>query len=202
MERWPPHAPRSILTQRLLLRAFELDDVDAVHAAIASGADLLRPWLPWIAEEPLERGARARLLREFRGRMELAEDFLFGVFEQDGAFVGGAGLHPVPRSRRTLEIGYWIVPDRWGRGYATEAAAALLRVGIERMRAGRVEVRVATDNERSLRVPQSLGFVREGTARAASEDGAGRIKDLVVFSMLPAELSGSPAARSRVEIRP
>jgi RimJ/RimL family protein N-acetyltransferase len=194
---WPPPA-YVITTPRLVLRCYERDDVTAVQAVVLRNLDALRPWMPWIALEPKSDEERGEQLRRFRGRFDLGEDFIYGVFDRiSGAYVGGCGLHPRV-APGAIEIGYWIREDRWGQGLATEAAAALTRVGFERMEALRVEIRVDPENTRSLRVPPKLGFSHEGTLRGVGAPRGGRHADLTVFGMLRGELETSPAARVAV----
>ena len=86
---------------------------------------------------------------------------------EGGAVMGGhAGFHGPPGVNGpgygdALELGYTVFPDFRGRGYATEAAAALLGWargrGVERFVAS-----VAPENEPSLAVVRKLGFVRTG----------------------------------------
>jgi RimJ/RimL family protein N-acetyltransferase len=196
-----PHPAYAIHTPRLTIRAYERGDVDAVHDGVIANADALRPWMPWVDEEPLTRDARVELLRRFRGVFDLGQDFIYGIFDREsGRFVGGCGLHP-RQSAGALEIGYWIVQDRWGQGLATETASALTRVGFEVMEAERVEIRVEPDNARSLAVPRKLGFKEEGRLRAVGDGRGGRPHvDLMVFGLLPYELSASAASKVEISV--
>jgi len=170
-----------------------------LHQEVLDNVDALLPWMPWVEHEPLTLEDRGTLVRTFRAKFDAGENFFYGIFERDGSrLLGGCGLHPRVGSG-ALEIGYWIVQDRWGEGLATEVAMALTRVGFERMRAERIEIRVAPDNDRSLAVPVKLGYRREGTLRAALPIGPGR-ESLVVFGMLEHELAESPAANIDLEI--
>ena len=193
---WPEPAYR-ITTERLVIRCYDGDDLDAVHATILANADALHAWMPWIREEPKSREDRAEQLRRFRGRFDLGEEFVYGIFERGGRYIGGTGLHPGD-GVRSLEIGYWILPELWGNGLATETAAALTKIGFERMEAERMVIRIAPHNVRSRTIPPKLGYTEEGTLRRVLDDGDGR-GDLVVYGMLRAELANSPAARARVE---
>lgn len=197
---WPSPA-YVIRTERLVLRCYERGDVDVVHDGVLANVEPLRPWMPWIAKEPLSRRERAELLRAFRGAFDQGRDFVYGVFDRDGGgYLGGCGLHPRV-SPGALEIGYWVVRDRWGEGFATELAAALTRVGFEHMDADRMEIRVAPDNHRSLAVPRKLGYREEGRLRAVGPQAPeGSASDLVVFGMLADELEASPAADAAIEL--
>lgn len=201
-EEWPTPA-YVVRAPRVVLRAYERGDVDNVHAAIRENLQALRPWMPWVDEDPPERSARVEILRRFRGLFDLGQDFIYGIFDRtDGRCLGGSGLHP-RTTAGALEIGYWVVKDRWGQGIATEVAGALTRVAFEIMEADRVEIRVAPDNARSIAVPRKLGFVEEGCLRGVGAGRGGRPNvDLVVFSMLPSELAKSPAAKVAIDTEP
>ena len=62
-------------------------------------------------------------------------------------------------------MGYWIAPDAWNRGYATEAAAALLRYAFEDLGLHRVYARHLRRNPSSGKVMQKLGMTHEGRQR-------------------------------------
>ena len=187
-----PEPPYAIRTARLTVRAYERSDVRALHEAVRENVEALRPWMPWIAREPLTLQQRAQTVRAIRGRFDLGEDYIYGIFEGD-RLVGGCGLH-ARISEGGLEIGYWTVEDRWSDGIATEAAAALTRVGFQQLRADRLEIRVSPRNLPSLRVPRKLGFVEEGTLRGVGSLHEGVRDDLVVFGMLAHEHGSSAAA--------
>lgn len=191
-----PHPAYAVSTPRLVIRCWERGDVDGLHDAVLANVDALRPWMPWIEHEPLDRAARVERVRSSRGLFDLGEDFIYGIFDaNDGRVLGGTGLH-TRIGPGALEIGYWIVADRWGEGLATEVAGALTRVGFEIMKAHRMEIRVTPENTRSQSVPRKLGYREEGTLRAVAEAraGTGERTDLIVFAMLPEELAESPAA--------
>ncbi|MEQ9073533.1 MAG: GNAT family protein [Sandaracinaceae bacterium] len=196
---WPQPA-YVVRTERLVIRCYERGDVDAVHAGIVSNKDALLPWMSWFQNEPMTREERAAQLRRFRGSFDVGKDFFYGLFSKDdGAFLGGTGLHP-RGGGGVLEIGYWIVPARWGQGLAFEVAAALTRVGFEVMEARRIEIRVAPHNARSVAIPRKLGYREEGLIRGVGENADGSFGDLVLFGMLQAELPDSCAAKAHLEI--
>jgi len=103
--------------------------------------------------------------------------------------VGGIGVTPDVQGH---EFGYWLTPDAWGRGYATEAGRAVLAMarhalGIRRLHAGHF-----LDNPASGRVLTKLGFratgrvePRESRARASAAPCALFEIDLDVASAIP-----------------
>lgn len=198
MSGWP-HPAYVIETPRLIIRCYERADVEPAHACVLANLDALRPWMPWIASEPLDLADRGEVIRRFRGQFDLGQDFVYGVFDpSDGRLIGGCGLHP-RTTPGALEIGYWITHERWGEGLATEAASALTRVGFERMGAVRMEIRVDPKNARSRAIPVKLGYREEGTLRGVCHAATSGHSDAVVYGMLRQEFQGTPS--SSIELR-
>jgi [ribosomal protein S5]-alanine N-acetyltransferase len=79
-------------------------------------------------------------------------------------FVGLAGLFPLAWEGPEIELAYQLVPSRWGRGYATEAGAALLKAAWETDLDHVVAV-AFEENRGSTRVMEKLGMTYEGPTR-------------------------------------
>lgn len=148
--------PSSVRTERLLLRQWSEDDVPALVGAVTESLDHLRPWMPWVADEPLSDESRLELIREWKEQWKQGGDTVLGIF-REGEVVGGTGLH-----RRigpnSIEIGYWIHVAHTGQGYATEAARALTDAAFEISGVEAVEIHHDRANLASRRVPEKLGF--------------------------------------------
>jgi RimJ/RimL family protein N-acetyltransferase len=186
--------PYRIVTERLVLRCWNPRDAPLLKDAVDSSLDSLRPWMPWARNEPTSVEEKAQLLRRFRGRFDLGQDFVYGIFDAEEAeVVGGTGLH-TRVGDDALEIGYWIRDSRVGQGYATEVTAALTRVAFEVCEVDRVEIRVDPDNATSLAIPRRLGFGEEATLRRRLPSGDGTPTDVTVFSLFPEELADTPSA--------
>ena len=189
-----PPPPYLVRTSRLVLRCWEPRDAPLLKNAVDTSLEHLRPWMPWAAAEPKPLEDKAELLRQFRGRFDLGEDFVYGIFDRDQSeVIGGTGLH-TRVGAGALEIGYWISASRIGQGYAGEATAALTRVAFRVCGVDRVEIRVDPANEASLRIPRRLGFREEATLRRRLPDAKGApSRDAVIFTLLADELGSSPA---------
>ncbi|KAH8762481.1 acetyltransferase [Diaporthe sp. PMI_573] len=87
----------------------------------------------------------------------------------DGAFVGGIGLKPFKDvEARTVELGYWLGREHWGRGYAGEAIAAFAAWAFSTFPdLLRVEAGVYEGNSASEAVLKKAGFQFEGVRRKA-----------------------------------
>jgi RimJ/RimL family protein N-acetyltransferase len=187
--------PYRIETDRLVLRCWEPRDAPLVHAAIDSSREHLRPWMPWVTDEPEPVEVELERLRAFRAQFDRDDDWIYGIFSADESrSVGGTGLHPRV-GPGGLEIGYFIAADALKQGYATEVAAALTRIGIELCDADRIEIRIDPANEASLPIPRKLGFHEEATLRRRLPTREGEpLRDVTVFTLFAEDLPGSPCA--------
>jgi RimJ/RimL family protein N-acetyltransferase len=189
--------PYRIATERLVVRCWQPADAALLKEAVDESLDELLPWMPWAAEEPQPLEAKVKLLRTFRGRFDLGQEFVYGIFSRDeNAVVGGTGLH-ARRGEDAFEIGYWIRTSHAGRGLATEASAALTRVAFEVCGIDRVDIRVDPANVASAAIPRKLGFREEATLRRRLRYPEPR--DVIVFSLFADDFGGSPAASARLE---
>jgi RimJ/RimL family protein N-acetyltransferase len=176
---WP------IETERLVLRPFEERDLEALHK-IYSDAEVVR----WLYYEPrtLEE-TRALLERKMAVDEFTAEDQWISaavVERESGQLVGDAVLHWVSIEHKTGEIGFSFDPDHQGRGYATEAARALLAFGFDGMGFHRVVGRLEARNTASARVLEKLGMRREALL-VENEWVKGEWQSELVYAMLEHE---------------
>lgn len=195
----PAPTPYRIETDRLVLRPWELRDAPGQRAAVTRSRDHLLPWLPWALFPPADDDAALATMRRLRGQFDLDVDHVYGIFaDDDTTVIGGTGLHPRigPGAR---EIGYWIDVEHTRRGYAREAAAALVKVGFEILQQHKIEIRVQPDNTPSLAIPQQLGFADTGVLRSICPGmDPNTFHDGRVFSLLADEYAASPSAGASV----
>jgi RimJ/RimL family protein N-acetyltransferase len=190
----PP--PYRIETDRLVIRCWEPRDAPLLQEAVEASRDHLRPWMPWVTDEPEPLETEVERLRGFRADFDRDENWIMGIFDaEETRALGGTGLHQ-RIGPGGLEIGYFIRSDAIRRGYATEVAAVLTRVGIEVCGADRIEIRIDPTNEASLPIPRKLGFREEATLRRRLPPRRPDepLRDVIVFTLFAEELAGSPSA--------
>jgi RimJ/RimL family protein N-acetyltransferase len=187
-----------IVTERLEIRCWRPEDAAAVRAVIDESLAHLEPWLPWIPDRAQNDEQQAQIIRRFRAAFDRDEDYVYGIFDRNtGTVIGGTGLH-LRVGPKAAEIGFWIRHDRTGAGLAFEAAAALTRVGIEIHDWSRMQIHCDPENRPSARVAEKLGYRYEATLRRTAQIG-GCFRDTMIFTLLPEELAGSPAASVELE---
>lgn len=142
-----------IQTARLLLRRPRPDDLDA-FVTMMSDARGMRYWstLPHADRDV----TRAWLDRKIERTAAGGEDF---TIEFEGRVVGDVGAGRLP------DFGFMIHPEYWGRGIASEAAAAFIDYAFTRQLTDQLLADVDPRNLASLRVLEKLGFARTGEAR-------------------------------------
>jgi RimJ/RimL family protein N-acetyltransferase len=188
-----------VVTARLVIRCWHPADAALLKEAVDVSLEHLRPWMPWAAHHPQALQDSIDLLRQFRGKFDLGQDYTYGIFSRDERLVvGGTGLHP-RGGEGGREIGYWIRGDQINRGYATETAAALTRVGFEVEKLRRIGIHCDVANIRSAAVPPKLGYTHEATLRRRLRGGDEQFHDEMVWTMLGEEYAGSPASQMPYE---
>jgi len=154
---------------RLVIRPWVAADAAALGAAVTASVDHLRPWMPWVRDEPLSEAARRELIEKWRGEWEAGESSVFGILFPDGTVVGGCGLHRRRAGRpEVVEIGYWVHVDHTRRGIATEAAAALTDAAFTLRSTSEVEIHHQPANVASGAVPARLGYRHIGDEQAVT----------------------------------
>jgi RimJ/RimL family protein N-acetyltransferase len=102
-------------------------------------------------------------------------------------FAGAVLLHSFDWRLRQCEIGYWLLPESRGRGMSARAASLVARFAIEQLGLDRVEAKVDSDNEASLRSIETAGFTREGTLRSLAHAQRGAT-DAILYSLIRSDL--------------
>jgi RimJ/RimL family protein N-acetyltransferase len=149
-----------IRTERLLLRPLTGGDTDAL-LAYRSLPEVCR----YVPFEPMNRDQIAQRTAGMWATTELTDEgqgLTLGVETADtGTLVGDVLLFWSSREHRSGELGYVFHPGHAGRGYATEAARAMLGLAFDGLGLHRVVARVDERNDASARVARRLGMRQE-----------------------------------------
>jgi RimJ/RimL family protein N-acetyltransferase len=145
-----------LVTERLLLRRSLPDDAEAI-ADYRSDPEVYR-YQGW--ERTDAEGIRAEL-EEMAGRApgEPGGWVQLSVREREsGRLVGDVGLSPADGEPGVIKVGYTIAPAFQGRGYATEAVAALAAYAFDRLDAEVLRAYASAENLPSIRVAEKVGM--------------------------------------------
>jgi RimJ/RimL family protein N-acetyltransferase len=155
-----PSPLTALATERLLLEPWEpgrredfarAATIPEVVRYIGSG----EIWTRERADEVFDRNLRHWNERGFGWRSALVRE--------TGAWVGFLGLNHVPpdavdSAPEEVEIGWWLLPEAWGRGLATEGAVAIRDEAFERVGLERIIGRYNPQNHASGRIMKKLGM--------------------------------------------
>lgn len=154
-----------LTTDALLLRAFQLEDAEAIYEAVVDSKHDLQRWLPW-CHEAYAIGDTIEFLKGRGEAFQTAGERAFAIVERaTGSLVGSIGINQLDNATRRANLGYWLRTSATGRGYAATATRLLARWAFETLELDRIEIVVAAGNERSQRVAERVGATREGIAR-------------------------------------
>lgn len=142
-----------IETERLLLRTFSEDDAELIYQLN------LDPEVTRYTHDPVRDRAHAKEILE---TVILPQYALYNygrwavhvkhqVNPAAAGFIGWCGLK-MRSELNEIDLGYRFMKKAWGRGFATEAAAACLKYGFEQLGLDRIVGRALPDNEASLKV--------------------------------------------------
>lgn len=152
-----------VVTARLELVPCSLSVATALHDDVEEGGRLLDARLPqdWPDSELAEfLPLYARLLREDPQPLGFGGWLL--IERESRIVVGSAGFQGHPSAEGEIELGYGVHPDFRNRGYATEAARALVAWAFEQPGVARVIAHGVQDNIASHRVVEKAGLTRRG----------------------------------------
>lgn len=153
-----------IETTRLRLRPFTLADVDAVHAY--QSLEEVARYQYWEPRSREEVAAEVAKWMEPDGTPEAPLSMVFAVTLKDsGALIGDMVLLFRDWEARQGELGFSFNPAYAGRGYATEAATAVMDLGFGHFGLHRIFGRCDARNDRSWALMQRLGMRREAHFR-------------------------------------
>ena len=151
----------TIETDRLLLRRFTAADLENVFRGL-SHPDVIRYY--GVSFRTMEEAKEQ--MEWFAGHEENGTGIWWAVCDKaNGEFVGAGGLNDLLREHAKAEVGFWLLPEYWGRGYMMEAFPRILEYGFDALDLHRIEGFVVSDNGNCKRALDRIGFEYEGTMR-------------------------------------
>lgn len=148
-------------TERLLLRRIDPTDQNAVFQGLSD---------PAVIEF---YGVSFSSFSATQEQMEWYEDLWqkkTGIWwaicdKKEQEFLGACGYYEYEQEHHRIEIGYWLLPKYWGKGYVQEALKEVIGYAFDELKVERIEAYVETGNNPSDKVLQKQGFLYEGTMR-------------------------------------
>lgn len=151
-------------SKRLKFRYFTEQDF-SLFCSIFSNEQVMR--YAWI-DKIDNKEDMLRLFDDFLnhdGKLSNNNSYVFAVFlREDDRFIGFADM--VIQSQNSNggcgEIGYFLLPEYWGNGYATELAKALINLGFTKYGLHKISARCNSSNLKSESIMKKVGMTKEG----------------------------------------
>ena len=180
--------PSRIESERLLLRAFEIQDAEEYYRLEQHSIDgHLAPYSPIKPPPPNDAEGIRTMRDQIRTTEEKWEDGLDYRFviiqKKSGTIIGQIGITNIIHNvAQSAFIGYWIGKDYLNQGYATEALVVALHYAFEFLKLHRISLWIVPDNVASLRMAEKLKLRFEGKALKALHLG-GEWKDTNIYAI-------------------
>jgi len=181
--------PTRIEAERIFLRSYEAGDGQWYYAMSQKNRKHLARYeaenvvMSIYSEQDAEVVVR-ELAVEWRAR----NCFFMGAFDRETKeFVAQVYIGPVNWEVREFEIGFFADKDHEGQGYVTEAVRAVMGFIFKHLKAHRIRMECDDTNERSWRVAERCGLVREGHFRENKKNSDGKLSGTLCFSLLKKE---------------
>jgi ribosomal-protein-alanine N-acetyltransferase len=155
-----------IKSERLNYRYFTREDLPLFYSVFSNEKVMRYAWIDRFSSEE-------ELIPFFEGYINEGDEpnkensYAYAVFSGLDSFIGFADiiLHSRNSSGGCAEIGYFLLPEYWGRGYATELSNAMLEACFTKLGLHKVCARCDSNNLKSEHVMKKIGMTKEGELR-------------------------------------
>lgn len=171
---------KTIRTERLLLRLFQLEDAEEV-ARLVNNYNIYKSTmnLPY----PYSIDDAIKWIKGMPKKVKSEKVFEFAITDKNTGKLFGAIALSNNKAFRNGELAYWIGEEYWGKGYATEAGKAMIEFAFKEKNYHKVYARHFRFNPASGRVLEKIGMKQEGVlVDHIIKDG--RYEDLVFYGII------------------
>ena len=181
--------PTRIEAKRIYLRSYQAGDGPWYYAMSQRNRAHLARYEAGNAAMSIENEHDAEeVIRDFAAGWQARNYFFMGAFDrQNDEFVAQVYVGPVNRDVPEFAVGYFVDQAYEGQGYITEAVNAALGFIFDDLKAHRVRLECDDSNERSWRVAERCGMVREGHIRENKRNPDGTLSGTLYYGLLKSE---------------
>lgn len=148
-------------TDRLLLRQIDKEDIQHIFEGL-SNPEVIKFY--GISYTSLE--STKEQMTWYSNLEKSKTGIWWAISSQDKRkFYGAIGFYGISREHKKAEIGYWLLPEFWGKGYIQEAASKVVQYAFETLELHRIEALIESENSASAKTLEKLGFQFEGRMR-------------------------------------
>lgn len=170
-----------LIDEHLMMRSLQLSDAAKHFQAVNSSRSHLRKWLSWVDVTTKEEHT-LQYIQKIEQQHHNHETIVLGIFF-DSELIGEIGMYEWSHSLKLGKIGYWISHEFEGHGIMYKCFSRFIEFLFEKIGLNKLEIRYVPRNKRSARLPDLMGFKREGVLRQ-SFLLHGQLEDLIVSGLL------------------
>lgn len=155
-----PQHPPTLSIEGASLRPLRASDAPAIYAYLSNPAVTELTSYPTMTMAMIES-----MIERYQHRWATGEWSKWGIALENDQIVGLCGFNEWSKAHRWAEIGFDLAQDQWGHGRMRDAVEAVLQWTFSQDQIDRIHGYVRIDNQRSSRLLERLGFVKEGCLR-------------------------------------
>lgn len=164
-------------SERIFLRPFVIGDVEEVFAVCRDFNVTKYLPLPYPYTLDMAKSWISSQEENKDKRLEFAV-----ILKSNNKLIGSIGLG-IENTDRHGEVGYWISPDYWGKGYATEALKLLIDFAFKKLKFHKIYAKHYVENPASGKVMQNCGMSLVGTLKDHSFKN-GKFNDVKLYELI------------------
>lgn len=148
------------------LRLFNLQDTKELHELTIKSKDTLRKWLSWVDYNVKDINNTEKYIRKSLETFSESGGYPSGIaIIYKSNIAGTICFNEINRSNKYCIIGYWLGDEFQGKGIMIKTVKAIIDITFNEFKLNRIEFRIASENEKSKKIPIKLGFKEEGKIR-------------------------------------
>lgn len=153
-------------SERLLFREFSKDDYHLFSSVYSNEEIMKYAYMDQINDEETMVEYFGKVIIDGENNLR-RNSYEFAVFSKEGTFIGLALILLAYHFSKVKhgEIGYFLLPQYWGKGFATEIAETLTDICFRELKMHKVVASCNADNTQSEKVMKKIGMFKEGELR-------------------------------------
>jgi len=174
-------------TPRLIIRDYEPEDIDDYFTLFSDKKAMY--YLPKIYLRTVEEAKKQLdMVIDEIGREDRQRYFFCIKDKETGAYIGNIGYSVIENTPlgKLINTGYFILPEFWSKGYASEALREVIRFAFEENNVFRIEAGCMTENIGSEKVMIKCGMMKEADFKSCTWHD-GQMKDRTSYRILKSE---------------
>ena len=166
------------------LRLIEPRHAEALNDLIEQNFDHIKEWSAWLKDDRSIDNSRLFIKHNLK-RFAENEGYGIGIWYKN-ELAGQIEYNYLDWNNRKTELGFWLGKSFQGKGVVTKSCRVLIDHAFNELKLNKVEMHCGTENRKSRRIAEKLGFTEEGIIRQAGwlHD---RFVDYVIYGMLASE---------------